>query len=287
MPPSSSPWNPSPPPVPTAGPFVPAPSADAAAPWMRPAADTGPWAPATAPGSDGEPSRRSGSRAWAVGLVTLLVLGVGGYVLVDRLTADAPTGEVAGGTTGAESSFGAPDDGAAAPASESSAGPAGGRGGAAAAGVGDGDLPGRAGDRRGGRPRHVRAAAHPRRPAGDGVALRGCRDRRPARLRVRGAGDGHVGRPHPWLRQDRPDGRHRPVPRQLHRDGGPVALRRRAGVSATHPAPRPALTVSNLPAEATTTRVVLEITGTGNAGAERPFTAISDVAFRGYRAGTR
>jgi hypothetical protein len=37
-----------------------------------------------------------------------------------------------------------------------------------------------------------------------------------------------------------------------------------------------------VPDEVTTTRVVLEITGTGNAAAERPFTASSDVAFTGY-----
>jgi hypothetical protein len=47
-------------------------------------------------------------------------------------------------------------------------------------------------------------------------------------------------------------------------------------------APQPSLTASKLPDEVRTTRVVLEITGTGNDAAVRDFTAISDVAFTGY-----
>jgi hypothetical protein len=48
------------------------------------------------------------------------------------------------------------------------------------------------------------------------------------------------------------------------------------------PAPRASLATSDLPDEVRTTRVVLEIAGTGNDAAERDFTAISDVRFTGY-----
>ncbi|MGY1711340.1 hypothetical protein ACI8AC_17725 [Geodermatophilus sp. SYSU D00758] len=52
------------------------------------------------------------------------------------------------------------------------------------------------------------------------------------------------------------------------------------------PAPQPDLTTSQLPAEVRTTRVVLEVAGTGNPAAQRDFTAISDVLVTGYPAGT-
>jgi hypothetical protein len=48
------------------------------------------------------------------------------------------------------------------------------------------------------------------------------------------------------------------------------------------PAPRPTLTMSELPVEVVASQVVLEITDTGNPGAAREFTAISDVAFTGF-----
>lgn len=43
----------------------------------------------------------------------MLALGVGGFVVVDRLTADAPTDEAAAGATGAQPCFGQADDDAA------------------------------------------------------------------------------------------------------------------------------------------------------------------------------
>ncbi|MGY1831659.1 NADase-type glycan-binding domain-containing protein [Geodermatophilus sp. SYSU D01180] len=46
-------------------------------------------------------------------------------------------------------------------------------------------------------------------------------------------------------------------------------------------APRASLAVSDLPAPVSSTRVVLQVTGTGNDTALRDFTAISDVAFSG------
>jgi hypothetical protein len=46
--------------------------------------------------------------------------------------------------------------------------------------------------------------------------------------------------------------------------------------------PQPVMTVSDLMSGVDTTRVVLEITGTGNPTAERDFTAVSDVQISGY-----
>jgi hypothetical protein len=50
----------------------------------------------------------------------------------------------------------------------------------------------------------------------------------------------------------------------------------------TIPSPAPTLASVRLPAGATTSQVVLEIIGTGNDGAVRDFTAISEVRFTGY-----
>jgi hypothetical protein len=54
-------------------------------------------------------------------------------------------------------------------------------------------------------------------------------------------------------------------------------------VAQSIPAPRPSLAAIDLPTPVSTSRVVLEITGTGNAAALRDYTAISDVSFSGYR----
>lgn len=48
------------------------------------------------------------------------------------------------------------------------------------------------------------------------------------------------------------------------------------------PSPQPVMTTSDLASGVSTTRVVLQITGTGNPSAERDFTAVSDVLVSGY-----
>ena len=53
------------------------------------------------------------------------------------------------------------------------------------------------------------------------------------------------------------------------------------------PAPTSSMTDGRLPTPVQTDRIVLEISGTGNDGAVRDFTAISDVRFTGHPAGSR
>jgi hypothetical protein len=264
-----------------------------AAPWVQPAVPTPPAptaataAPWTQPVDDWEPAQRSSARAWAVGLVTLLALGVGGYVLVDRLTAEEPAEVAADGAPAAPPSFGAPSDDATPRDGESTessereytVGPVNPLSVTATCQA----------------PPGVDAANNP-------VTYEPERtlDGRPdTAWRCEGSATGvrlvyelpmpmwitSVGLIPGYAKVDPTDGTDRFLDNYTV-----TAVEWQFDDGESHPqhiaVPRPALAVSELPEEIYATRVVLEIMGTGNPGAERPFTAISDVAFTGYPAQT-
>ena len=219
--------------------------------------------------------------------MTLLTLGVGGYVLVDRLAAEAPTDVVADETTAAPPAFGAPADDA------------------PAQGSGTGAAPQSSGPAVALRPVSVTATCQA--PPGIDAAnnpityepQRTLDGRPDTAWRCEGSAIGarlvyefggpvtiaSVGLIPGYAKIDPTDGSDR-----FLENFTVTAVEWSFDDGLSHPqripSPTPVLTVSDLPAGTATTRVVLEITATGNAGAEREFTAISDVAFTGYAAGT-
>jgi hypothetical protein len=230
--------------------------------------------------------------AWATGIVAVLALGVGGFVVVDRLTADAPAEEAAAGAPGAQPSFGEADDDTTSP-SESA--PAGESSGSSQREYAVGPVS----------PLSVTATcqAQPGTDAANNPVTyepQRTLDGRPETAwRCEGSAIGarlvfelpqpmwitSVGLIPGYAKIDPTDGTDRFLDNytvtavEWQFDDG---VSHRQSIAA----PRPTLTTSELPEEVYATQVVLEITGTGNPAAERPFTAISDVAFTGYPAQT-